>query len=272
LSFGNGNGLEEPSLRPQLIVGGTTQAGSVLGTPAFMSPEQAAGPLDLLGPASEVDSLGATLYTPLTGRPPVGGGDIVEVLRRVQQGDWRPPRQVKPDVYPALDAVCRKAMALRPEDRYGTALELAADVERWLADEPVAAWLEPWAVRARRWLGHHRTLVTTAAAVAAVALLGTTAGIVLLAAAIDRERDAKKVAETERDGAKWRHDEAQLNRYIAPMHLVQRDYEANNIARVHELLDAQVPEGPDAPDWRGFEWYYWHRLSHGASLLLLTVP
>ena len=62
-------------------------------------------------------------------------------------------------------------MARRPEDRYATALDLAADVRRWLADEPVSAYREPCTVRARRWMRRHRTLVTTAAAALAVALV-----------------------------------------------------------------------------------------------------
>ena len=112
--------------------------GTAVGTPAYMSPEQAAGRLDQLGPASDVYSLGATLYCLLTGRPPVSGGDVGEVLEKVQRGDFPPPRQVRPGVPPALEAVCLKAMALRPGDRYPSALALAADVEHWLADEPVS--------------------------------------------------------------------------------------------------------------------------------------
>jgi WD40 repeat protein/tRNA A-37 threonylcarbamoyl transferase component Bud32 len=273
---GPGGGRDEPSLRPRLADSAATQLGTTLGTPAFMSPEQAAGRLDRLGPASDVYGLGATLYALLTGRVPVGGSDVAEILRRVQEGDWRPPRQVKPDVPPPLDAVCRKAMALRPEDRYGSALELAADVERWLAGEPVAAWPEPWGVRGRRWLGRHRTLVTSAAAVAVVALLGAAAGVVLLAAANKQASDARSLAEQkeneardERDEARRRRDEARLNQYVAQMNMVQRDYEGDNLAHVRELLDAQVPWGPEATDCRGFEWSYWHCLSH-RELLTLT--
>jgi WD40 repeat protein/serine/threonine protein kinase/Flp pilus assembly protein TadD len=264
-----GHGPEEPSLRPQSANGmAGTQVGATLGTPAYMSPEQAAGQLDQLGPASDIYSLGATLYTLLAGRPSVESGDIPEMLRKVQQGDWRPPRQVKPDVPQALEAVCCKAMALRPEDRYGSALELAADVERWLADEPVAAWREPWAVRARRWLGRHRTLVTSTGAVVVVALLAATAGVVLLAAANERERDAKEGETNARTLAERKENEARLNLYISQMNLVQREYEANNIARVRELLEDQIPREPSARDWRGFEWHYWHRLSHRELLTL----
>ena len=109
----------------------------------YMSPEQAAGRLDRLGPASDVYSLGATLYSLLTGRPPVEDRDVGSVLQQVQRGDFPPPRQVNAAVPPALEAICLKAMALRPEDRYASARALADDVEHWLADEPVAAYREP---------------------------------------------------------------------------------------------------------------------------------
>jgi serine/threonine-protein kinase len=199
---GAGESAEGP-LRPASLSGATlTVAGPVLGTPQYTSPEQAAGRLDRLGPASDVYGLGATLYALLTGRPPFADADIGTVLRQVQAGDFPRPRQVKPDVPPPLEAVCLKAMALRPEDRYPSPRALAHDVERWLADEPVSAWREPWSVRCRRWVGRHRPLVAGAAAALLVALVSLTAGTVLLArandrlrAANERERQARELAE-----------------------------------------------------------------------------
>lgn len=119
-----------------------TRMGEVMGTPAYMSPEQAQGRLDLLGPASDVYSLGAMLFMLLTGMPPVEGADAAEVLRKVHKGEIRAPRQLKPQTSRALDAICRKAMSIRPADRYASALALAADIEHWLADEPVTAYRE----------------------------------------------------------------------------------------------------------------------------------
>jgi serine/threonine-protein kinase len=125
-----GEAGEEATLRPTSGSGlAATQMGSALGTPAFMSPEQAAGRLDLLAPASDIYGLGATLYALLTGQAPVPGEDKGEVLQRVQRGEVVPPRQVKTQVPAALEAICRKAMALKLEERYPTALDLAADVE-----------------------------------------------------------------------------------------------------------------------------------------------
>jgi WD40 repeat protein/tRNA A-37 threonylcarbamoyl transferase component Bud32/Flp pilus assembly protein TadD len=272
---GDGDATVGPVLVPGLVEGIETQAGAALGTPAYMSPEQALGRLDQTGPASDIYGLGATLYTVLTGRPPVEGKDTAEVLGKAQRGEWLPPRRVKADVPAPLDAICRKALALRPEQRYGTALELAADVERWLADEPVAAYAEPWMVRARRWMRRHRTLVSTAVGVLMVALLGVTVGLVQVSDARDKEAAARKTAEDkeedarkQKEEAERRREEARFNQYVAQMNLVQRDYEANNISRVRELLEAQVPQEPDAPDFRDFEWYYWQRLSHRELLTL----
>jgi WD40 repeat protein/tRNA A-37 threonylcarbamoyl transferase component Bud32 len=262
-----GDATVAPALVPGLVDGIATQAGAALGTPAYMSPEQAAGRIDQLGPASDIYSLGATLYTLLTARPPVEGKDTAEVLRKAQRGEWLPPRRVKADVPAALDAVCRRALAREPGQRYGTALELAADVERWLADEPVSAWREPWPVRGRRWMRRHRVLVSTAAAVLVVALLATTVGLVLVSGARDREADARKTAEDNEHEAQQQKEEARFNQYVAQLNLVQREYEANNLDRVRELLEAQVPE-PGAKDHRDFEWYYWQRMSHRELLTL----
>ena len=89
-------------------------AGLCMGTPAYMSPEQARGDLDLLGPRSDVYSLGATLYCLLTGRPPFRGDDVGAVLRAVQAQEFPPPRRLEPSLDKALESVCMKAMALRP--------------------------------------------------------------------------------------------------------------------------------------------------------------
>jgi eukaryotic-like serine/threonine-protein kinase len=117
-----------------------TQPGSRIGTLGYMSPEQAAGEHDRLGPASDVYSLGATLYAILTGQRPLSGeSDANEILKKTQAGEIRRPRCVRPTLPRSLEAICVKAMALRPEDRYPSPRTLADDLERWLAGEPVTA-------------------------------------------------------------------------------------------------------------------------------------
>jgi serine/threonine-protein kinase len=160
--------------------GDITVMGQAVGTPAYMAPEQAAGRWDLVGPAADVYSLGATLYHLLTGRAPFRGSNRYEVLARVQCGALLPPRRCRRDVPAALDAVCRKATAAEPEQRYATAADLAQDVERWLADEPVEAYREPWTARLTRWARRHQTALGAAAAVllSAVAALGLSTGLI----------------------------------------------------------------------------------------------
>jgi serine/threonine-protein kinase len=183
------DGSTHASAPPQSL--SLTRQGQVVGTPAYMSPEQAAGRWDAVGPASDVYSLGATLYHLLTGQSPLHGQPLDEVLEKVQRGALPAPRAVYSQVPPALDAVCRKAMATEPGQRYPSALALADDVEHWLADAPVGAWREPWTVRARRWARRHRGLVTGGAAAAVAALVSLGVATVFLTAAFAREHQAK---------------------------------------------------------------------------------
>ena len=168
-----GSTSDEHILAPSFSsVGAETLPGSAIGTPAYMSPEQAAGDLERLGPRSDVYSLGATLYCLLTGRPPFQSKDLRAVLGDVQKGAFPQPRQGDPSIDRALEAVCLKAMALNPEDRHTSARALADDVELWTADEPVSAWREPALIRVRRWMRRNRTIVSAASAAVLAALVG----------------------------------------------------------------------------------------------------
>jgi serine/threonine-protein kinase len=170
--LGQAEGEQTTAERPVQVGSGSaaTEMGQVVGTPAFMPPEQAHGRLDQVGPGSDVFSLGATLYALLTGQAPYGGTDV---LRQAAMANVVPARQRKRWVPAALEAICSKALAAKPEERYPTAKALAQEVQRWLADEPVSAYPEPWMARAGRWLRRHKTLAsTTAAALLLVLVLG----------------------------------------------------------------------------------------------------
>ena len=173
-----------------------------VGTPGYLSPEQARG--EPAGPASDTYSLGAMLYALLTGRPPISGENVVEVLERTRRNEYPPARAVNPAVHPALEAVCARAMATRPEDRYADPLALAADIDHWLADEPVSAWRDPIPERVRRWARRNRTLVMTSAVALVVALAGLSAVLVAqsranwqLRLSRDAEREARETADTQ---------------------------------------------------------------------------
>jgi serine/threonine-protein kinase len=162
-----------------------TRAGSALGTLGFMSPEQAEGKLDELGAATDIYSLGATLYVILTGKKPFSGANEAEILAQVKRCEFPPPHLVKSSVPGGLEAICLKAMAADPAYRYGSALDLAAEVEHWLADEPVGAYAEPWTKRSARWARRHQTALSAAAVFLVSALLALTA---ITALAIHGER------------------------------------------------------------------------------------
>jgi serine/threonine-protein kinase len=167
-----------------------TVAGQVLGTPAYMPPEQAEGRLDLLDVRTDVYGLGAVLYEVLAGQPPFGGPDTTAVLRRVVHDAPPPPRSLVVGVPRPLEAVCLKALAKNPAGRYASALDLAADVKRYLADEPVSAYRDPLSTRLTRWGRRHRTLAA-AVAVAVLAALTGLAAVLAVQARANRDLGAK---------------------------------------------------------------------------------
>lgn len=149
--------LSEGPLRPNSGEGSSeTVMGTVVGTPAFMSPEQADGRLDILGPATDVYSLGATLYGILTKQTPFRAGLKEDVLSRVRRGEFLAPRAANRRVPRALEAICLKAMSLDWQARYHSCQQLADDLERWLADEPVSVYREGFIDRGFRVIRHHK--------------------------------------------------------------------------------------------------------------------
>jgi serine/threonine protein kinase len=176
-----------------------TAAGAVLGTLHYMSPEQARG--EPASPASDVFSLGLVLYAILTGKSPYADASLEgESLRQaVREAAVVRPGRHDAGLPGALEAVCLKALAPRPEDRYSTARALADDLSRWLADEPVTAWREPLYARAWRLIRKHRTLTTTAAASVGVLLVMTAIIAVHQARSADRERKARVQIEKAND-------------------------------------------------------------------------
>lgn len=187
---------DEPTLRP--LSGSQvepTVAGAVVGTPQFMSPEQASGKINELGPASDIYSLGSTLYVILTGTRPYLGADNAEILSKVRQGLFEPPKRLAPDTPAALNAICCKAMAFVPQDRYATAVDFATDIERWLADEPVAAFPESWSARLIRWARNHRIAVAGTAAFLSCAVVALAISTALISAEQVKTVKQKRIAE-----------------------------------------------------------------------------
>jgi Tfp pilus assembly protein PilF/tRNA A-37 threonylcarbamoyl transferase component Bud32 len=236
------------SSAPSAVSPSKTLPGDVLGTPAYMSPEQAAGALDQLGPASDVYGLGATLYHLLTGGAAFQGTNVRELLQRVRRGTFLPPRAVKTSVPRALEVICLKAMAHQPADRYASAQELAAELEHWLADEPVAAFREPLAARLARWVRRHRAAASAVTAVLLAALLGLTVGVILLGRANARtqeqsdraERNASEAREQEAKAKEAAAEAKAVNKFLTEDLLAEAAPDKNPRSKqvtVEELLD-----------------------------------
>jgi serine/threonine-protein kinase len=116
-----------------------TGSGAIVGTPSYVSPEQASGEQSRIGPATDVYSLGAILYEMLTGRPPFLAASAVATLLLVRTEEPVRPRLLNPQIDPDLEFICRKCLEKNPEHRYNSALQLAEDLDAFVKDEPVSA-------------------------------------------------------------------------------------------------------------------------------------
>jgi serine/threonine protein kinase len=167
-----------------------TAAGTILGTPAYMSPEQAQGNNRAIDARSDVFALGAILYHLLAGERPFSGSSSGEVLRKVAEASPASLRSVRPDVPRPLEAICRKAMAKDPSHRYVHAGALASDLERYFADEPVSAYAESSWTKLWRWIRRHRQATTIAASAFVLSIGLIVAGLLLRRAQQQRDNQA----------------------------------------------------------------------------------
>jgi len=227
---------------------GLTQTGAVFGTPAYMAPEQAAGRPSDIGTHTDVYALGAILYEVLTGRPPFSGAGA-EVMLRVVHEEPAALRRLNPAVPRDLEAVCRKCLEKRPERRYGSAGELAADLRRWRAGLPTLARPLRAGERLARWARRR-----PAAALAA----GIATGLVLaiLVAAVWAVAQAHELSVRSR-----LRDAAQSHLRVGQMHLhsghFRRAYEEGvQVIRVGGELWRRSPD----------TWEYTRLLADGEAL------
>jgi hypothetical protein len=168
-------------------------AGQILGTPAYMSPEQAEGKLDQVNERSDVYGLGTILYEGLTRHPPFTGSGNIEILRNVTGIEPVPPSRLVPDVPRDLEVICLKCLSKQPADRYESAAALADDLERFLKGDPILARPIPMVVRLAR--KARRNLLVVGLAAAAVALLaaGSLLTVKLVRERADKLRDKNRL-------------------------------------------------------------------------------
>ena len=153
-----------------------THTGAVMGSPSYMSPEQARGLNERIGPASDVYSLGAILYEMLTGRPPFRGKSPMDTLSQVVNDEPPPPRSLNADAPVDLESICLKCLEKDSARRYPTARELEADLGRFLDGDPVLARPANALRRTMSWLRRHRWVASAAVSALMLTLAGLAYG------------------------------------------------------------------------------------------------
>ena len=251
-------GLFDPKITDfslaKLVVGGASQtaSGAILGTPAYMAPEQAGGASELVGPTADIYSLGAVLYELLGGRPPFQATSVLETLEQVRRHEPVAPRRLVSTIPRDLETVCLKCLHKEPARRYESAQALAEDLRRYQVGEPVRA--RPVAVweRGLRWSRRHpaRAALLVVSCLAVLALTGTAVGLAYNA----RLQTLNAGLEDAVGQAKAAHDALRrLERwvsYVRDIHLVDEAWHNGQVRGLRELLDACPRE------LRGWEWYY----------------
>ncbi len=274
---------------------GPTQTDSVMGTPSYMAPEQAAGRTREAGPAADVYSLGAILYDLVTGRPPFRGETVVDTLDQVRSREPVSVRQLTPKCPRDLETVCHKCLQKEPHRRYGSALELAEDLERFRTGEAILARPVGVGERAVKWTKRHPAIAALSATVFLVTCVGM--GLVFwqwqraefkaeeeaearrdAVKAKEAEETAKRLEEQRRRQAEQAREEAQLARrdeeaarkdavaqfYFSNVALAHREWQAGNVGRVEELLN-ECPR-----PLRRWEWHFLKRQTNASRLTVIS--
>ena len=208
-----------------------TEPGSLLGTPAYMSPEQARGEVALLDRRSDVYSLGATLYQVLTGRHAIGGSNPLEILSAIPSADVQPMRNLHIDIPRDVEAITLKCLEKDRADRYDSARALAEDLDRFLAGEPVLARSTgPWYQLQRR-LQKHKELTAMGAAALLLVLVAVGSSVKSRRDAGRRERLAQQFTESFSDIESMARYSA-----LSPLHDIRPDLKAvkEHMARLQE--------------------------------------
>ncbi len=235
--------------------GEQTVSGAILGTPAYMAPEQASGRKRQVTTLSDVYGLGAVLYALLTGKAPFGGETHLETLDQVRHQPPVAPSRINPRAPHDLEVICLKCLEKDPARRYASAQVLADDLRRYRNGEPIMA--RPTCVLERGWLWCRRNpkLAAVTALLAAVIAIGS--GVFTALAIVARNQ--AEVAWTQTGIAKAQTELALRRLYDVQMIQVQRYWEDWNPHLFLEVLEEQRPENQEGKDRRGFEWYYWQQ-------------
>ena len=278
IDFGVAKAIEEPLTEKTIL----TNFHAFIGTPAYTSPEQAEMTGADVDTRSDIYSLGVLLYELLTGVTPF---DSKELTQSGLDGMRRIIKEVEPaapstrlrravagiaaqapamHVDRVLDWIVMKCLEKDRTRRYDTARELAADLERYLRQEPVLARPQSTAYRLQKALRRHRAAFAAAAAILIAVVAGSTVSVwqALRATSAERVSEQRRKneevlrhnSERERERALESQERAELNEYVADINLAHQSILAGNLARATELLDKHRAKGPQRFEWR----YLWH--------------
>jgi WD40 repeat protein/tRNA A-37 threonylcarbamoyl transferase component Bud32 len=256
-----------------------TPSRAVMGTFAYMAPEQAEGKVKEVGTPADIYALGGILYELLTSRPPVDATSDVEAIRKLLHEDPTPPRRLNPAVPRDLETICQRCLQKEPAKRYSSAAALADDLRRYLDGEPVQARRAGWLERAGQWVRRRpaRAGLALTSAVAVLALVGVAVSLFyseqLKDANADLDKVHRKVQQANQElnqtyeEVKTQKARADHFLYLARMKQVHRAWLDGNLPLAEELLTAQVPQAGQK-DFRGFEWDYLRALTGKAGRVL----
>lgn len=201
-----------------------SSAGLVLGTPAYMSPEQARGDLRAVDTRSDVYGLGASLYFFLCGRAPHQGQTALEIVMRVLERDPTPPRRIRLDADRDLETIAMKAMEREPERRYPSAAVFADELDRYLAGEPIQARPASWAYRIGKRIRRNPVVWALASALFVTGIAGTAVWIQNLRRALAAEKGLRERGDRELESARRRAEaEPHYHRAARTMQVVRED-------------------------------------------------
>jgi len=245
------------------LAGDFTRTGLVLGTPAYMAPEQAHGKLDEIDARTDVYGLGAILFELLSGHPPCAGTSEADTLRRVVTDEPAFRGESLRSLPADLRAIALKCLEKEPRHLYQSAGDLATDLRRFLAGQPTQARPLGLLGRAVKWSRRRPTA-------AALAVVSCAAAVSLLAGSLYYSVHTTQlfnVAEAHRHDAETKEESLRRYLYAADMPLAQKAYQRNNLAQVQQLLSRHISESGE-DDFRGFPWYFLDQLTKAERLKL----